>query len=778
MINDMQKNRKMVYQLLVLGFYFYSGLSMAAGDSFEASFSQAQNHLHQGQFFLTLDDLKLAGKLAATPVQQAKANGLLGQTHFQMRHYGPAETFLRLAIDAKAGDKPDQARWLATLGDLEANRGHIDEAHQRYQEALKIAGNDQELVIGIRLSQVALRPLDQQLVELLSIRDLIGTITDPAARTRYLINLGTQAKHLLNGAGLKLAYDSFDQARQNAGEQQQRLLTESLSGLAQLYEDQKRYEEALRLNRQAIIVAQSIEAHDLLLELEWRQGRLYRNQQKIPEALAAYQRTVEHIEAIRQDIPVEYHNGRSSFREILEPVYLGLADLLLVQASQQNGENKTALLRRARESVELIKQSELEDFMGGRCAVHSIKGALLESVESTTAILYPILLPDRLELLVSIGNEIRQFTQPISAAKMQSLTQHLAHNLRNGHDDAKSLARQLYQELIAPIEPWLHQHQVQTLVMVPDGPLRLIPPAALHDGEHYLIEKYAIAISPGLTLFEPAPLHKQSIKVLLAGMSEPGSVVEHLPHIFVRGMARGLEERGLANRGISKSRALPQGKEESEENVDKTRKAEVERDIERLMKDPAFHQKLKEALSLPGVAEEISSLKQLIPNTLLMNDKFTVEAFKHQAVQEPYSVVHIASHGVFGKTADTSFLMAYDGLINMDELEGLLKSDKFAKQPVELMTLSACQTAEGDDRAPLGLSGIALKAKVRSALGSLWPVSDEAASLLMAEFYKALSQPGINKVQALQKAQISLIQQKKLENPFYWSPFILVGNWL
>jgi CHAT domain-containing protein len=140
--------------------------------------------------------------------------------------------------------------------------------------------------------------------------------------------------------------------------------------------------------------------------------------------------------------------------------------------------------------------------------------------------------------------------------------------------------------------------------------------------------------------------------------------------------------------------------------------------------------------------------------------------------------VHIASHGVFGKTADTSFLMAYDGVINIDELEKLLKSDKFSKQPVELLTLSACQTAEGDDRAPLGLSGIALKAKVRSALGTLWPVSDEAASQLMAEFYKALSKPGISKVQALRQAQIILLKQKKLENPFYWSPFILAGNWL
>ncbi len=90
--------------------------------------------------------------------------------------------------------------------------------------------------------------------------------------------------------------------------------------------------------------------------------------------------------------------------------------------------------------------------------------------------------------------------------------------------------------------------------------------------------------------------------------------------------------------------------------------------------------------------------------------------------------------------------------------------------PVELLTLSACQTAEGDDRAPLGLSGIALKARVRSALGSLWPVSDDAAAELMAGLYRNLGQGGASKAEALRQAQLA--------HPFFWAPFVLVGNWL
>ncbi|MFI3156069.1 MAG: CHAT domain-containing protein [Methylococcaceae bacterium] len=764
-------------RLLILGLLFFSRFALGAVDNFDKFLSDGKMHLRQGQYYLTLDDLQSAQKLAVTPEQQAQAKGTLGLAHYQMRHYEQADASLRQAITFGVGDAQERARWTATLAELQGSRGRIEDARRLYTEATKLAANDQQLSIGIRLGLAILLPPEQRLAELLRIRDRLGNIADPAERARYFLNLGTQAKPL-SASGLEFAYDSFEQARQNAGEQQPRLLAESLGNLAQLYEEQKRDDEALRLNRQAIQSAQSIEAHDLLLELEWRQGRLYRNQQQIPEALVSYQHAVEHIEAVRQDIPVEYHNGRSSFREILEPVYLGLADLLLTQAGQQSGENKAALLRRARETVELIKQSELEDFLGGRCAVHSSKSALLEAVEPSTAIIYPILLPERLELLVSSGNEIRQYTQPVGAAALQNLAQHLARSLRKGKDDAKPVAQQLYRWLIAPVEPWLQQHQVKTLVMVPDGVLRLIPPAALHDGEHYLIENYALAVSPGLTLFEPAPLQQRDLKVLLVGMSEPGSVVDHLPRIFLSAMAGARGGRGVDMDNIPRSRALPVSLEESGGSAGQSRKLEVERDVERLMKDPAFHQQIKEELSLPGVAQEIDSLRRLVPNSLLMNEGFSVEAFKHQVVQEPYSIVHIASHGVFGKTAETSFVMAYDNVINIDDLEQLLKSDKFAKQPVELLTLSACQTAEGDDRAPLGLSGIALKAKVRSALGTLWPVSDEAASLLMAEFYKALSQPGTSKAQALRQAQIVLLKQKKLEKPFYWAPFILAGSWL
>jgi CHAT domain-containing protein len=99
------------------------------------------------------------------------------------------------------------------------------------------------------------------------------------------------------------------------------------------------------------------------------------------------------------------------------------------------------------------------------------------------------------------------------------------------------------------------------------------------------------------------------------------------------------------------------------------------------------------------------------------------------------------------------------------------------KNPVELLTLSACQTAVGDERAALGLAGVAIKAGARSALASLWFVNDESTSKLVTEFYQQLQNPTLSKAQALQQAQKSLMEQG-YQHPLYWAPFLLIGNWL
>jgi CHAT domain-containing protein len=760
---------QMILRACLLGLCLFASVAFA-GEDFDKHAEQSEAYLRQGLYRLALETMQAAAEEAATAEQKNLSEGMLGLIHYEMHHFDEAELHLENASRQESGAKPERARWLAALADIRNREGSPDQARQLYAEAASLAAGKPALEAGIRLGLIGVLPKERRLPELQQIYPALQALEQPEMQAKLMINLGTLAAHQGSG-GQSLAAAAFAQAQQVAGNSNPRLQAEALDGLAQLYEDQQAYTDALRANGEAIAATQAIAARDLMLDLDWREGRLHRRLGHAREALAAYQRAVADIEAVRDDIPVEYSNGRSSFRDTLEPVYLGLADLLLEQAKTQGGEGQISLLRQARNTVELIKQTEMEDFLGGRCAVKSVKTTLLDKVDPHTVILYPIILPDRLEILANSGNLIRQFSYKIDAGKVQATARELSEMMREDRGNPRKPLQELYRWLIAPAEPWLREVQAQTVVIVPDGVLRLIPFAALHDGQHYLIERYAVAISPGLTLFEPSPLQQRNISSLLAGMSEPGPVVGQLPLEFYQDIdpsAVQAEARG----GIHHTRSLPV--QLLSRRLDPTRQLEIERKL----RTPANMEILKNELRLPGVKQEIESIQHKIPHDSLMNENFTVAKFKQEILSKPYSVVHIASHGMFGNTADSSFIMAYDGVININDLEALLKADKFKATPVELITLSACQTAEGDDRAPLGLSGMALKARVRSALGTLWPVADEVAVKLMTDFYEALSRPGTSKAQALQQAQQNLLKIDKYSSPFLWSPFILVGNWL
>jgi CHAT domain-containing protein len=117
--------------------------------------------------------------------------------------------------------------------------------------------------------------------------------------------------------------------------------------------------------------------------------------------------------------------------------------------------------------------------------------------------------------------------------------------------------------------------------------------------------------------------------------------------------------------------------------------------------------------------------------------------------------------------------------LTLNHLETLIRPSRYRGQPVELLVLSACQTAAGDDRAALGLAGVAVKAGARSALATLWFVSDQSTSALVTQVYKALEgSPGLSKARALQLAQVSLLGDRRYRHPCYWAPYLIIGNWL
>jgi CHAT domain-containing protein len=138
----------------------------------------------------------------------------------------------------------------------------------------------------------------------------------------------------------------------------------------------------------------------------------------------------------------------------------------------------------------------------------------------------------------------------------------------------------------------------------------------------------------------------------------------------------------------------------------------------------------------------------------------------------------VASHGEFSRDASQTFLLAFKDKITMDRLDQLIGLFRFRDNPLELLTLSACDTAAGDDRAALGLAGVAIKAGARSAVATLWNVNDEASADLVAEFYREIKIPARSRAAALQRAQLKIISDPRFDHPGFWSAFILINNWL
>jgi CHAT domain-containing protein len=140
-------------------------------------------------------------------------------------------------------------------------------------------------------------------------------------------------------------------------------------------------------------------------------------------------------------------------------------------------------------------------------------------------------------------------------------------------------------------------------------------------------------------------------------------------------------------------------------------------------------------------------------------------------------ILHIASHGVVENDVNDSYLLAYDDKVTMDRLSQLVGLLQYRQDALELLTLSACKTAVGDDRAALGLAGVAVKAGARSALATLWFIDDKSTSELVGEFYRQLQDSSVTKAVSLQRAQLKLMSDPGYEHPSFWAPFLLINNW-
>lgn len=488
--------------------------------------------------------------------------------------------------------------------------------------------------------------------------------------------------------------------------QDRRAESYALGQLAGLYEQTQQWDAAQQLTQQALILAQTTHASEIAYRWQWQLGRILKQrgmkENRKTGAIAAYTEAVKTLQSIRRDLLATNPEVQFSFREAIEPVYRELVDLLVQpDASLEN-------LQQAREVIEDLHFTELENFFRSACLdpVQQI-----DYIDKKAAVIYPILLNNRLEVILSVpGQTLHHYSTKVPLRQVETLVENLHQKLvlpYTSKKDIQPLSQQVYNWIIQPTETILAKSGVETLVFVLDGVLNNIPMSALYDGKQYLVEKYNVALTPGLRLFEPKPLAQIPLKALTAGLTESRHNFEPLEFVKL----------------------------------------------------------------------ELAQIKSQIPTEVLLNQEFTSKTLASKVKSSPSPVVHIATHGQFSSQSEKTFILAWDQAITVNQLDTLLEArEESSFDTLELLVLSACETANGDKRATLGLAGVAVRAGARSTLASLWLVDDESTALLMGQFYQGLK-TGLTKAEALRHAQLTLLQGN-YNHPRFWSAFVLLGNWL
>ena len=626
------------------------------------------------------------------------------------------ETFLRLGNTARA-----MADWDAALKFYQQTTNTATNPHTQLQGQL----NQLSILVNTKQTTAALALLPQIQVGLANLPPSRTVIYEQVNFSESLMKLSSIISHSSLVVDNRLIIKDIAQilaksVRQARDLNDTRAESYALGQLGHLYEQTQQWKEALSLTQQALSLAQGIRAADIAANWYWQQGRIFKALGDVNSAIAAYDQAVYTLASLRQDLVTVNPDVQFSFREQVEPVYRQLVELLLQNVDSLPEPTRQKHLQRSREAIEGLQLAEVENFLREACITY--KSRSIDAIDKKAAVIYPILLGQRLEVILSFpGQPLRHYGTALSAEKASRVFEELRSSLNPVFQPNEVLpsAQQVYDWLLRPAKAELERQGMKTLVFVLDGFLRSLPMAVLHDGKQYLVERYNIALTPSLQLLDsPSPSlctdKTCRVSILAAGLAE-------------------------ARQGFS---------------------------------------------ALPGVEQEIKQVSATFPGKVLLNQNFTRSNFQQRVEDKPFSVIHLATHGQFSSKAEDTFLLTWDGRINVKDIDQLLREQGekatrtfIKREPIELLVLSACQTAKGDDRATLGLAGVAVRSGARSTLATLWSVQDKSTSQLISEFYHRLTQPGMTKAEALRGAQLSLLNSQEYKHPYYWSPFVLVGNW-
>ncbi|MGB3757186.1 MAG: CHAT domain-containing protein [Rivularia sp. (in: cyanobacteria)] len=623
-----------------------------------------------------------------------------------------------LKIAQRLNSPPNISAAFLSLGNTARVEQNFSQAIKFYQQAAKVTTNPTTKVQA-QINQLNLlvnnRNTEAAKILLPEIEAQLNKLPPSQTNIYARINL-VQSLLKLNTKPETIAQISATAVQQAQNLADKRAESAARGTLGSVYEQTKQFSNAQKLTQQALTIAQTINAADISYRWHWQLGRLLKQQGKIASAIASYDSAVNDLQSLRSDLVAVNRDVQYSFRESVEPVYRESVALLL-ESQQNNKSEKT--LDKARQRIESLQLAELDNYFRQACIDTQtvVLDKLVDQDNPTAAIIYPIILPEQLQVIVKIPNQpLGNYTINQSQSEVEKVLTTLREYLEQPDrvEEVQSLSQQVYGWLIKNIESDLKNSGVNTLVFVLDGALRNIPMATLYDGKQYLAEKYAVALSLGLQLLTPKSLAEEPLKVLAAGLVEPPPKFQMFP-------------------------------------------------------------------PLPGIKSEFNLINKAgVSKKQLLDKEFTSTSLEKNVNTTPFNILHLATHGQFSSQPEKTFILAADGAINVTQFDSLLRRrDQSGSQALEMLVLSACQTADGDNRATLGLAGVSVKAGARSTLASLWNVNDKSTAILMGEFYRELANTKVTKAEALRRAQVTLLKKyPNYERPQFWAPYVLVGNWL
>ncbi|WP_169222521.1 CHAT domain-containing protein [Brasilonema sp. UFV-L1] len=624
--------------------------------------------------------------------------------------------FLRLRVD-KLLDQQRKIQFNLT----EADKNKLSEQEKKYL-------SEQEKTISQEL-QNNLSDINQRLLP--QIQSRIASIPPSRSSINARINFAQsliklkQKNNTSNISWREIAEIVKVSANQAQQLQDNRTYSYALGTLGNLYEQTQQWSEAQNLTEQAVKLAEGISASDIAYRWRWQLGRILKALGDDDKAKGSYKQAINYLKSLRNDLAVVNRDVQFSFRDEVEPVYREYVSFLL------EGNSSEENIRAATEVIDSLQVAELDNFFRRACV--DAKPVQVDEIDkkNNTVFIYPLILPDRLAVITSLPNGVkRRYTSDfpkdesgnfITSDKIEQTIEELSQKLLNRNSgeffpDLQNLYKWLVQKTLDS-----DLKKDTNIVFILDGVLRNIPMAALYDGNQFLIEKeYNIALSPGLQVLPTiTPLRAERLerRVVVAGLSE-----------------------------------LPKG----------------------------FEQKYPGIFNdLPYVKREVNQISEEVKipvRQTLLNNQFTSTTITEAVKSSNALVIHLATHGQFSSQAENTFILTWNGEVNVNELKSVLRTRETNQQePIDLLVLSACQTAKGDNRATLGIAGVAIQSGARSTLATLWNVADETTATVMIDFYDNLVNKKMPKAEALRQAQVNLLKNHR--HPYFWAPYILIGNW-